>query len=389
MKKLILVIIIFLLILIVIPEKKENTRKIKSKEERAIFISYIELEEYVKGKDNTTSKKNIDTMIDNIDKFHFNMIILQVRSFSDAIYNSKIFPWSSTISDKEGINPGYDVLNYFIKKAHQRHIELHAWINPYRIRSLQNNQEISEKNKAYTWQNTNNVKNLPTGIYYNPASEDVKKLILSGVEELVNNYNIDGIHYDDYFYPSNDIDNDNYNEYKKNHDITLSDYHLEQVNDLIKRTHKITKLHHITFGISPSGNISNNYNSNYADVYNWGKSDLYVDYLMPQIYYGFKNESEPFFEVLNSWDQLVSTSHVKILPALAMYKINKQDNYAKGGIDEWINEDNIIMKQVLISRNIKSYGGFGIFRYDFIFNNQDNSSTTMNEINNLKKVIIN
>src|SRR5574344_989498 len=126
MKKLILVIIIFLLILIVIPEKKENTRKIKSKEERVIFISYIELEEYVKGKDNTTSKKNIDTMIDNIDKFHFNMIILQVRSFSDAIYNSKIFPWSSTISDKEGINPGYDVLNYFIKKAHQRHIELHA-----------------------------------------------------------------------------------------------------------------------------------------------------------------------------------------------------------------------------------------------------------------------
>ena len=159
------------------------------------------------------------------------------------------------------------------------------------------------------------------------------------------------------------------------------------VNKLVKNTHELTKKYNVVFGISPEGNISNNYLRNQADVYTWGSSDEYVDYLMPQIYYGFENEAAPFCEVLNSWNTLVEKSNVKIIPALAFYKINQKDIYAKNGENEWIENDDIIMRQILLSRNIKSYDGFSIFRYDSIFSDDEKEELVNAEIKNLKKII--
>lgn len=394
MKKYLLLIVVFFLVLLLIfymiPNKEQNTRKKEEQtpEKKAIFFSYIELGKYLKGKDVEEGKKSIDQIIDHLSDFHFNMLILQVRSFSDAIYESKIYPWSSVVSTEEGISPGYDILEYFIKKAHDKNIEVHAWINPYRIRNTNDSSTISPKNKAYEWLNTNHVKRTEKGIYYNPASSEVQELILEGIEELVNHYDIDGIHFDDYFYPDPNIDMENYQEYIKNHDhISLDQYHLLMVNQLIKKVHDITKKNHILFGISPEGNIENNYSSNFADVYLWAKTDLYVDYLMPQIYYGFYNESQPFYDVVKKWNEMVSDSDVKIIPALAFYKTGLEDPYAKSGSNEWIENNNMIMRQILISRNMPHYDGFAIFRYDSIFDKENLSENTMMEIKNLKKIM--
>lgn len=393
MKKyiIILVLIIFLLLLVLIKDNNdERDNKFDNNsntEKRAIFFSYIELQKYIKGNSEEMAKKNIDTIINNIYDFNFNVLIIQVRSFSDAIYESNIFPWSSSISNSEGVNPGYDVLEYFIKKAHEKDIEIHAWINPYRIRNSADVDSISKENPAYQWLNTNHVKVCENGIYYNPASKKAQKLIVDGVVELLDNYDIDGIHFDDYFYPNCDIDSDNYRNFsRKNANVTLSEYRLLMVNNMVKKVHKVTKKRKKIFGISPEGNIENNYNSNYADVYEWAKSDLYVDYLMPQIYYGFYNEVKPFNDVVNEWNSLVKGSNVKIIPALAFYKTGKIDEYAKSGANEWVENDNIIMKQILISRNINNYNGFAIFRYDSMFGDSDNQ-TTLNEKENLKKII--
>lgn len=388
MKKLIFIIIIFFSLIFFYNNLKETKerKEIKKEEKRGMFISYIELKKYIKGKDNKTSQSNINKIIKNIKESKFNMIILQVRSFSDAIYESNYFPWSEVVSNKEGEYPGYDILKYFIDKSHQNNIELHAWINPYRIRS-DNNKEISEKNPAYKWLNTENVSVLEKGIYYNPSSKEAEKLVLNGIQEIVNNYKIDGIHFDDYFYPSNDIDINNYNEYKKIKDISLSDYHLMIINNLVKKTHSITKNKNILFGISPEGNIKNNYNSNYADVYTWGANKGYVDYLMPQIYYGFSNEMQPFYNVLNEWDDLIKVEKIKLIPALSLYKSGEKDIYAKSGENEWIENDNILMKQIIVSRNQKNYNGFSIFRYDYMFSEENKTQNTINEIKNIKKTI--
>ena len=392
MKKVLILIIMLLLIFLITSnnnKEENNNRKFKKTEKRAIYISYIELTEYVKNNNVNISKKNIDEMIENISKSKFNMIILQVRSFSDAIYPSKYYPWSSVVSSSEGISPGYDILEYFVKKSHEKNIQLHAWINPYRIRNSNNINDISDSNKAKAWLNTNNVKVTDKGIYYNPASSDVVNLIINGVKELVNNYDIDGIHIDDYFYTCDDIDIDNYNEYKKSNNISLKDYRLMVVNNLIEKIHRITKKKNILFGISPEGNVENDYNKNYADVYRWGESDKYVDYLMPQLYYGFYNENKPYYKTLKEWEEIVKNSNVKILPALSLYKSGNKDSFAVSGENEWIENDNILMRQIITARHINNYDGFAIFRYDSMFSSKLSNDVMANEVKNIKKIIKN
>lgn len=388
MKTKILVLFVFLLVayLFFIPVKDYERKVSKKEEKRGVFISYMELQKYLKGKDIKTAKANINKMISALKSNKFNMIILQVRSFSDAIYESQYFPWSMVISESEGEAYHFDVLAYFIEKAHKNNIELHAWINPYRIRTNNDVSTISSKNPAYNLLETNDVDISDNGIYYNPASSNVQKLILDGIEEILENYQVDGIHFDDYFYPNLDIDNENYLEYSKHNDISKDKYHLLMVNNLVKETHKLTKKHNVVFGISPEGNIENNYSKNQADVYTWAKSNEYVDYLMPQIYYGFQNEAAPFYNILKKWDNLVKESDVKILPALAFYKSNQEDLYAKNGKYEWIENDDIIMRQVLLSRNMQSYAGFALFRYDSIFK-EEVTEVVNSEIKNLKKIM--
>ena len=388
MKTKILVLLVFLLVayLFFIPVKDYERKASKKEEKRAVFISYMELQKYLKGKDIKTAKANINKMISALKSNKFNMIILQVRSFSDAIYESQYFPWSMVISENEGEAYHFDVLAYFIEMSHKNNLELHAWINPYRIRTNNDVSTITVKNPAYNLLETNDVDISDNGIYYNPASSNVQKLILDGIEEILENYQVDGIHFDDYFYPNLDIDNENYLEYSKHNDISKDKYHLLMVNNLVKETHKLTKKHHVVFGISPEGNIENNYSKNQADVYTWAKSNEYVDYLMPQIYYGFQNEAAPFYNVLKKWDNLVKESDVKILPALAFYKSNQEDLYAKNGKYEWIENDDIIMRQVLLSRNMQSYAGFALFRYDSIFK-EEVTEVVNSEIKNLKKIM--
>ncbi len=400
MKKLIIVVIIFVVITFFVMGNKKIIKEdgipvsLNTKDEkRSVFISYIELEEYVKGKDSNTSKTNIRKMLDNLHDNNFNMIILHVRPFSDAIYRSKIFPSSSSVVAKEGDPLDYDILQYFIDEAHQRNIEVHAWINPYRIRGNTDTSSISPNNPAYKYLNTNHVKVIDgVGIFYNPASSEIRQLIVDGVKEIVTNYDVDGIHFDDYFYPDDTIDLANYQEYINNGGtLTLSDYRLNNVSMLVKEVYQTIKSidEEVLFGISPEGNINNNYDSNYVDTKKFLSEEGYIDYIMPQIYFGFMNEVMPFMETASMWNSLIKVDNVKIIPALGLYKSGNIDNYAKGGSNEWIDDNDIIKKQILISRNLNNYGGFSIFRYSYLFDDeyQTNNANLVNEVNNLLEVI--
>lgn len=382
MKKLSIVVIIFVVITFFIIGKKQeelNSLQVslnKIDEQRAIFISYIELERYIKDKDNNTSKANIIKILDNMKKSNFNMAILHVRPFSDAIYKSNIYPYSRYVSISEGVDPGYDILSYFIEEAHSRDIEVHAWINPYRVRNTTDITDISKSNPAYKYLNTNHVKIIEgKGIFYNPASALVQDLIVSGVSELVTNYDVDGIHFDDYFYPDYTIDLENYQEYLNNGGtLSLSDFRLNNTSALIKRVYSTIKSinNNIVFGISPEGNINNNYDSNYIDTKKILSEEGYVDYIMPQVYFGFLNEVMPFIETVNMWNSLIKVENIKLLPALAFYKVGIIDEFALSGKDEWLEYNDIIKKQVLTSRNLSNYGGFSLFRYDYIFGDDIN-----------------
>ena len=389
-KELILLLIIFLLFLvyIFIPEEKKES---EVGERRAVFVSYIELGNYIRGKDVNDAKKTIDDMIKDTKDFGFNMIILQVRSFSDAIYPSSIFPSSRTVVNNEGDKLSFDILDYFIKTAHKNNIELHAWINPYRISNDTDINVISKDNPAYKLLNTSSdaVKVIDNvGIYYNPANSKVESLILKGIDEIIWKYYIDGIHFYDYFYPkSDDIDILEYSE--DNNNLTLKDFRLKVITSLIKNTYDLIKSYDksIIFGISPDGNIDNNYNSNYVDTRLFCSKKGYLDYIMPQVYYGFLNSVKPFDETVKSWNNLI-TNDIDLIPALAFYKSGNIDNYAKEGVNEWIEYNNIIAREVSFSRELANYSGFAIFRYDSIFNNNLSENAFL-EKENLKNILKN
>lgn len=379
------ILVIIVLSIVLISNIKLDRTSIKKEETRAIFVSYIELNKYIKGNDYEISKRNIRKIIKNIKRLKCNTIILQVRSASDAIYKSNIYPMSLNIVNTE-YDDYYDVLDYFIKESHKSNVKVIAWINPYRIRTTCDKTTITEKNPAYKYLDTDIVY-INNGIYYNPSKQETEDLIVKGVEEVLN-YDVDGILFDDYFYPDNNIDKKDYEEYIKNNEfIEEKNYRLNIVNKMIKRVYKTCKNKNIKFGISPDGNIDNNYNKNYADVKSWLKSNEYIDFIMPQIYYGFYNSTRDYIKVTKEWENLIENKDIELYIALAFYKVGMEDKYAKSGFNEWIDNDNIIMREILLSRNLKNYKGFSLFRYENIFNEEIYTKTSIKEIENLKKIL--
>ena len=374
MKKIAAFILFLIVILFFISEDLSNKKDL---EERSIFISYIELSKYISD-DISLSKNNIDMMINNIEELGFNSVILQVRSFGDAIYPSKIYSNSLYVSNS------FDVLDYFSDICNSKGFKLYAWINPYRIRNNLNKDSISSDNIIYDLLDTRHIV-YTSGIYFNPSSELVINLIVEGVEEIINNYDITGVLFDDYFYPSTDCDLEEYNVLDL--DISYEEYKLNRVNELIKRVYSVCHNKGILFGVSPDGNIDNNYSKHSADVKTWLSNSGYVDFIMPQIYYGFFNGSRPFYNTLKEWSSLITNDSITMSVALAFYKNGLIDEWASNGSTEWIDNSNIIMKEIIVSRNIDNYRGISLFRYDYLFSNDKINDNTLLEIENLKKII--
>lgn len=379
MKRILL--LLFIIIVLILLVNKKEIKENNISELRGIYISYIEISKYLNDKDEISSKKEIDKMIDNIKTINCNTIILQVRPSTDSIYNSKIFPVSKYLSSKESYP--FDVLKYFIEKSHEQNLKVIAWINPYRISTTSNINEIKKNSPAFKYIDSD-VVYIGNGIFFNPAKEEVKQLIIDGVKEVLN-YKVDKILFDDYFYPSNDIDILEYEKVKEKK--TIEEFHLENVNDLIKRVHTECKKKNIPFGISPDGNIENNYNKNYADVKQWLSSSEYVDFIMPQLYYGFNNTTKPFIKTINEWNELIKNKDIDLYIALAFYKVGTIDTYARDGKDEWINNNNIIMKEIIYSRNITNYKGFSLYRYDNIFDESNFTNTSYSELKSVKRIL--
>lgn len=349
---------------------------------KAVFISYIDYSS-LKGKEVMEQKNIINEMVHNVSYFGFDTVILQVRAFSDAIYDSSYYPMSSVVSyDKDG--KAFDILSYFISVCDMNNISLYAWVNPYRISNTNDVSKIDKSASYYKWLNTSLIGVFDNGIYLNPASSDVKDLIVSGVVEIASNYNVKGILFDDYFYPNDMIDLDSYELYKGN--LSLEEYRVFNVNDLLKRCYDSIKEVNkdVFFGISPAGNIDDNLSSRYLDIKGI-LNDKYLDFIIPQLYYGFLNESKPYTKTLEEWSS-INVNNIDLYVALSIYKSGMVDSYAGKGVNEWINNSDIIKRQVISSKGVKNYKGFAVFRYQYIFEMFDNDNL-VKEVSGLREVI--
>lgn len=263
-------------------------------------------------------KQQTDTILEKVDENGFNAVFLQVRPCSDAFYKSAFYPWSSYLTGQQGKAPDaeFDPLAYWIEKAHERKIEVHAWLNPYRIARNQDEWDgLDEDSPAR--QHPDWVIQYGAGYYFDPAIPEVRQLVIDGALEIVQNYEIDGIHLDDYFYPGPDFNDVNsYKKYGKDFP-DIGDWRRDNVNKLVKGLDD--QLHEadpeIEFGISPAAvwasdymdpegsATTSDYSSYYvlfADTRGWVREG-WVDYLAPQLYWANGDEWSDFTVLVDWW----------------------------------------------------------------------------------------
>ncbi len=347
---------------------------------RGVWITYMDLD--LQNTDCTYSsfKKRFDHITKTVKKKNFNTLVVQVRPFSDAMYNSAYFPYSHLLTGIQGKNPGYDPLKYMCSHAHKNNLKIHAWINPYRIRSSEK-LKLAE-NHPYLNNKSLGVK-VGSGIYYNPCKANVRRLIENGVKELVKNYDIDGIQFDDYFYPtkSKAFDSKEYNKYKNNvgaqNALSLENWRIANVNILIADCYSIihSLKDNIVFGISPQGNIDNDYEMS-ADVKSWCSKSGYIDYICPQLYYSLENPALKFETALNNWRSLEYDKSVNLYIGLAGYKSGTDSDSGTWKFSDKILQDEL---KLLRKSNLK---GFMLYSFENL-----ESEPSAKEVSNLVKLL--
>lgn len=370
-------------------------------EMRAVWISYLQWETW--PKEEAQFKKKVDEVMDQSIDLGMNQVFVHVRPDCDAMYPSKYFPWSKFASGQQGKDPGYDPLAYVIEAAHARGLKFHAWINPFRVTGYHNRwEDVASGSPVKVWLTDSDSSNdrwvlKQNGEYYlNPAIPQVRQLIVNGVVEIVENYDVDGIHFDDYFYPEvNDssasawFDKPEYDA--ADSPVSIVQWRRNNVSELVKAVYSAVKARDYTvmFGISPEGYVGNLRSEKrlFVDIDRWMEGDGYIDYIMPQIYWGFEQKMQngdpaPFaFENnLNTWIELKERGNVKLYLGLAMYKTatDAKDNNAT---PEWLRYHDIMKRQVLAGRASGKVSGYCFYAYESFLRPE-----AQQEVNNLKSV---
>ena len=274
------------------------------KEMRAVWIASVY------GLDWPQSVYSVETQkqqyINYLEKFkalNINAIYFQVKGMGDAFYKSSYEPWSAAITGTRDKDPGYDVLKFMIDEAHARDIEFHAWMNPYRIATRSGTSSpfpALHPSVKQEW-----VVDFPTIQIYNPALPEVRQRLVDIVKETITKYDVDGIHFDDYFYPEGQTFSDQADFQKYGAGIsTVQDFRRENVNKAIKGVYDVIVITKpgVVFSVSPAPEITKNYNTLYADVKKWNQEG-WIDVVIPQLYHDIGNQYNDFQLRLSEWSQ--------------------------------------------------------------------------------------
>ncbi len=358
-----------------------------NKEMRAAWISTVYNIDWPSTKNNESKQKQeYINLLDKLQSTGINTVVVQVRPKSDAIYKSTINTWSEYLTGVQGKDPGYDPLPFLIEEAHKRGMEFHAWFNPYRITMADESLTKLPANHPAI-KNPGWVVKHGNKYYYNPGLPEVKKYIVDSVMEVVNKYDIDGVHFDDYFYPGVSFDDaDAY--FKYGNGVNKDDWRRENVNDLLRQVKAAVKASkpNVVFGVSPAGiwrnksaseptgsdtNGNESYVGTYADTRAWIKQGL-VDYVVPQLYWPIGLKAADYSKLVAWWANEVKGTNVDLYIGQGIYK-QGQSSYGGQNIAKEI------VQQVELNRKYPEIKGSMYFSAKDIIN-----STSLQ--NDLKKL---
>lgn len=301
---------------------------------------------------NWPSKRNLSTeqqkkeaiaLLDLLKDNNFNAVIFQVRPSADAMYKSSLEPWSIFLNGEIGKAPSpyYDPLEFWVEEAHKRGLELHVWLNPYRAHHSNGGQVTDQSmvRKASDY-----VVRLKNGMYwFDPSDQRTQDHAAAVVNEIVKNYDIDGVHFDDYFYPYANYnggadfpDDKTWKKYRaEGGQLSRADWRRYNVNRFIERVYTEIKdeKNHVKFGLSPFGiwkpgypagiSGSSQYDELYADAKLWWNKG-WVDYFTPQLYWPI-NPPKQSFTALLKWWQSENTHNRHLWPGLNTVEVRATD----------------------------------------------------------------
>ncbi len=343
--------------------------------QKAVWFTMADHEKMLDNKSEAEFTDDIENLMEKIKNTGFNTIYVHIRPYNDAYYESEIFPPAASYTGD------FDSFKIIIEKAHNLNISVHGWINPLRCQKDSELKSLDSKYKIKKWyddkeKNGSYICMVENRWYLNPAYEEVRQYISDGVREIVENYDVDGIHIDDYFYPTEKEDFDK-SAFEQSGQTDLQQWRINNINLMVKEIYDTIKDANpkILFGISPQGNMNIDYSSLYADVKRWSSEEGYCDYIVPQIYYGFKNENMPFEQTVYDWQSENTCEKVDLIIGVCTYKIGREDPWAGSGKDEWQKDKNIPSRQAEFVLNNSC--GIAVYSIETLFDEKNKEELTL------------
>ncbi len=359
----------FLLLFVFIFKANAQENLHLKNEFRGVWIATVANIDWPKQRTDSVAKQQKDfiEILDNYKKLNYNAVIVQVRSVGDAFYESKLAPWSRFLTGKEGQAPktSINLLAWMIEESHNRGFEFHAWFNPYRATSDLNLKNLA-MNHDFNLHRDWMVK-YGDKYYYNPGIPEVEAHLIKIVEEVVQNYDIDAVHFDDYFYPYRIAKvkfNDNQAYEKYGNGLSQDDWRRSNVNNLVQKLNIAIKKNKpwVQFGISPFGVWRNksqdprgsetrggqtNYDDLFADTMLWD-NNKWIDYIVPQLYWSLEHKKVSHNILLKWW--AVNSKNAALYIGNATYKITADPD------KRWNNQNEIFNQINLARSNTNVYG---------------------------------
>jgi uncharacterized lipoprotein YddW (UPF0748 family) len=319
---------------------------------RALWIaSVVNIDWPSKTKlDEATLKAEYEGWLDLAERLNHNAVVVQIRPTADAFWPSPFEPWSEWLTgSRDGVGPGWDPLAYLVSAAHARNLEFHAWFNPYRISmpapggaGVDINQLAPSHpvRQHPEWAVPYPINNAGGRLYYNPGIPEVRAHVQDAMMDAVTRYDIDAVHFDDYFYPypaaGQDFgDEATFQQYGAGF-ATKADWRRDNINKLVHEFSGRIKAAKpwVKFGVSPFGiwrnqatdplgsqtNGTQSYDANFADTRKWVKEE-WIDYIVPQIYWNIGLPVADYAKLVPWWSEVVAGTRVQLYIGQADYKI--------------------------------------------------------------------
>ena len=314
-----------------------------AEEIRAVWIPVMHYAEWMTGHTETQFRETVAGVFADCAALGLNTVFVHVRAYGDAYYASERFPKGAYLTGD------YDPLAIMAEEAHAQGLAVHAWINPLRCQTPDVLARTDKRCPLRQWyddpkKNGTYLVEVDGHYWLDPAYPEVRQLVADGVAEILTDYDVDGLHIDDYFYPTTDPEFDA-QAFAESGQTDLAAWRRENCSALVKQLYDTVKAQDpsLIFSVSPQGNPETDREQLYADAARWCSEPGFCDWIVPQIYYGYRNAVCPFTATLHWWE---TAADCKLVIGLAAYKIGKEDVWAGSGSAEWENDPEVLSREL-------------------------------------------